>query len=99
MIIADEISYDGVVLEYSGPQSKGKLGHRDTHKENTNWTVKAEIGVMHLQGMECLRLPTNHQNLGEKRGVDSPSQPSREPSLLTPESWVPSIQNCETTHV
>lgn len=37
----------------------------------------------------------SHQKLGEK---PAPSQPQKQPTLPTPRSWNPSLQNCETIH-
>lgn len=49
--------------------------------------------VMCPQAKECQRMSANCQKLGEKHEEDSPSQPlkgTKEPTLLTPWSWMSS---------
>ena len=55
------------------PCKKGEFGQIHTEED----VKKAEIGVI------VLRWPENHQKLEERRVTDSPSQPSKEPTLLT----------------
>lgn len=61
---------------------RGQLGQRHTHKENFV-KIKAETGVMLLQGKEQQRWPASHQKLGERDGTDPPSQLSEESTLPT----------------
>jgi hypothetical protein len=37
--------------------------------------------VIHLQAKKHQRWPASHQELGERHGTDSPSQPSEGPTL------------------
>ena len=60
--------------------------------------MKAEIGVKYLQATECQRLPANHQKVGERPATDPPSQPSKEPTLLTPWFQTSGLRTCEKTH-
>lgn len=62
---------------YLCPYRKGKFGHGDRHKQGElHVKMKAEVGMVHLQGKEHQRLPANHQKLGEGHGTDSLPQPS-----------------------
>ena len=45
--------------------------------------MKTEIGLMYLQDTEPQRLPAKHQQLGERHGTDSPSQPQELATLQT----------------
>ena len=64
------------------PCEKGKFGHRDRHTQGDHHvSMKAKIRVIHLQAKECQRLAANHQKLGGRHRIDSPSQPSEGTSL------------------
>lgn len=45
--------------------------------------MKLEIRTKQVQATEDQRLPANHQNLGERHGIDSPSQLSERTTLPT----------------
>ena len=56
---------------------KRKFGDIYTEKDH-HAGMKAEIRVMLLPTRESQRLPSNHQKIGEKYEIDSPSPPLEE---------------------
>ena len=63
---------------------KEKILDAETNTHGKNVNMKAEIGVMYFQAKECQRVPASGPlDVGERHGIDSPSQLSEEPTLLT----------------
>lgn len=64
-----------------------------THRGEGGVKVKAEVGVMWVQGEEC-EVAGSQLKLGEKPGTDSSSDPpegSNAASTLTSDSWPPDL--------
>lgn len=72
------------------------LDTRDKHAHHVN--MKAKTRVMDPQAKDRQTLKFLHQDAGKKGGTESPSQPSKEPTLLTPSSCSSGLQKGETIH-
>lgn len=85
-----------VSLDYN--PYKRKLG--DRHKHNTVRSCEDEgrdQGDASIN-QEHRRLPANYQKLGKRHAINSHSL-QKEPTLMTPWSWMSSLPNCETVPV
>lgn len=56
--------------------------------------MKAETKMRHLSVRDASKSP----GAGGEHGTDSLSQLQRKPNLMTPWSWISSLQNCQTMH-
>ena len=67
-------------------------GRRDGKGRGRHWTdVATSLGMLRIAG--------NPQELGERPGTASPSEPPKEPTLLTPRFQTSSFQNSETINL
>lgn len=75
-------------LDYTLHISIHSLKYLQVEKKNKphepHVKINAEIGGNASKSRECQRLPGSDQKIGKKHGTESPSNPQKKPSLLTP---------------
>ena len=77
------------------PYMKGNIGCRDTHGGRSEEEGRDQGDAPTSQ--EIPQIACKPPEAVKKSGIDSPSQPQKEPTLPTAPFQTSSLQNCETT--